>query len=130
MSRQRDAYILQSKELLERLAPPKHTPGPWSVDSERTGACTIGTRAVEIARLDTENGDRDHANAARIVACVNACEGLEDPSEGLLSGKDARELVALLFAATVRLNSQEHHISFIADAEKRAREYLAKAGGN
>lgn len=58
----------------------KHTPGPWKV----TGTGTIryidapagnGIMQEVAACMRVEYGDMD-ANARRIVACVNACEGL------------------------------------------------------
>lgn len=59
----------------------KHTPGPWKV----TGTGTIryidapagnGIMQEVAACMRVEYGDMD-ANARRIVACVNACEGLD-----------------------------------------------------
>lgn len=58
----------------------KHTPGPWSY-TEADGfrgpsgqllACIIDSRSTTTVEQE--------ANAERIVACVNACEGIADPS--------------------------------------------------
>ncbi len=52
-----------------------HTPGPWhTTHGYLYGPGTnrpMGSMAC---------GIKGEANAARIVACVNACEGIEDPS--------------------------------------------------
>lgn len=60
----------------------KHTPGPWAVSNligvPDLGIVNVyGSAIARITRLDLANRQ---ANAARIVACVNACEGLNDPS--------------------------------------------------
>jgi hypothetical protein len=65
----------------------KHTPGPWvahvSKADEFTSNDVMLIRSQEplygVAGIEIER-DVDEANAARIVACVNACEGIEDPS--------------------------------------------------
>jgi hypothetical protein len=71
----------------------KHTPAPWQILPEecdrpyiRIRGIALGTR-YKIANVLTPNHDGVHpreaqetrANARRIVACVNACEGIEDP---------------------------------------------------
>jgi hypothetical protein len=81
---------------------PKHTPEPWHVQHEKAGVFIFGRDKVHpffVAGLpfesDTQwylianctNGederflsdDAKKANAARIVACVNACRGIADP---------------------------------------------------
>jgi hypothetical protein len=65
----------------------KHTPGPWTTDeadhdapyqnikiqaSNRT-ICTVWIDDAPVRDFNTEQ----QANARRIVACVNACEGLD-----------------------------------------------------
>lgn len=65
----------------------KHTPGPWRAVPQTNGSKLIaadlkplGLRiiAFNVARADSII--EDDANAARIVACVNACEGIADPN--------------------------------------------------
>lgn len=54
-----------------------HTPGPWSVDwraSTRIVAC--GDATVASCGGDSSIKHQHAANTARIVACVNALEGL------------------------------------------------------
>ena len=53
----------------------KHTPGPWS---ERNGRIFQADRPnLTIANIARAfDGDYSSTNARRIVACVNACEGI------------------------------------------------------
>lgn len=52
----------------------QHTPGPWVVTGPLRRC--IGIDRTRLA----ECYPNPVANAARIVACVNACEGIDDPS--------------------------------------------------
>lgn len=56
----------------------KHTPGPWRVSSE--GLTIEDANGAPIARLIGTRGryQAEVANAKRIVACVNFCEGVDD----------------------------------------------------
>ncbi len=60
----------------------KHTPEPWVTVTHANGTPTlIHGQASHIA--ECWSLDRVHtptANAARIVACVNACAGMENPA--------------------------------------------------
>lgn len=58
-----------------------HTPEPWGISAGCDGRAVIGTFD------DTERGPAtdvgevyEEANAERIVACVNGCAGIADPS--------------------------------------------------
>ena len=71
----------------------KHTPGPWSVSGGVIVGPPNGGLVAEIADFVTFIGsarpsisaaERDR-NAARAVACVNACEGINDPALALKS---------------------------------------------
>lgn len=53
----------------------KHTPGPWDGDTDGEKLFVVG-KDYEIC---TMSGNAE-ANAARIVECVNACEGIENPA--------------------------------------------------
>ena len=76
----------------------KHTMGPWRVgtgtvtrmDCETKTVCGQGIVIAEApAYIQEERPVRD-ANAARIVECVNACEGLEPAAiPGLIEAVDA-----------------------------------------
>ena len=61
----------------------EHTPGPWEhVHEEHSvGGLTTHTYCVRpVGGTPEDNILRtDEANARRIVACVNACEGMKDP---------------------------------------------------
>lgn len=65
----------------------EHTPTPWKVNTnaEYAFAATItdengGVLIAKTSGLDTfhdnQNCDEENANARRIVACVNACDGI------------------------------------------------------
>lgn len=74
----------------------KHTAEPWGVENDiycarRIYACGDGSRIVDVCGDSEEAGDM--ANADRIVACVNACTGMEDPANGI---EKARTLLRLL----------------------------------
>jgi hypothetical protein len=64
----------------------KHTPAPWRVNFAMGPAIFeardpegIGMLRVD---LDTDVSSVDaHANANRILECVNACEGIDEPAE-------------------------------------------------
>jgi hypothetical protein len=65
----------------------KHTKGPWRVvsdiDSEsQDGWPIVAYRDQSIFSPPMPNDELAYSgdDAARIVACVNACEGIEDPS--------------------------------------------------
>jgi len=64
---------------------PTHTPGPWFLEKPEGDYDAISgvdwyDLASVVIRVDGEDSPEGQANAARIVACVNACEGLADPS--------------------------------------------------
>ncbi len=97
----------------------KHTPEPWIADdfAEGDGLRTRislpdhnGIPNAAIAYVQTNKtpdwpseqritATQAEANAARIVACINACTGLEDPAAELAALKAQRdELLAALKA--------------------------------
>jgi hypothetical protein len=55
---------------------PKHTPTPWELHASIPGLIN-GPNHTAIVETHDIN---EEANAARIVQCVNACEGIEDPA--------------------------------------------------
>jgi hypothetical protein len=81
----------------------EHTPGPWSVHVEEdNGFQNISIEEIHRCLYDTEWADpedfeRDLANACRIAACVNACEGMDDPETEMkqLQAENARLREAL-----------------------------------
>jgi hypothetical protein len=65
------------------MSNPKHTPEPWEYDGRSHSLTTVhcimaGPRQIGHAHdfLTVDDGNQAKANAARIVACVNACAGL------------------------------------------------------
>ena len=66
-----------------------HTPGPWrfSKDSMRVYFTDASGEEPPICDMEVndimaiEDRREVEANAARIVACVNACDGISDPAE-------------------------------------------------
>lgn len=63
----------------EPAATTRHTPGPWVVDWQ---GLDHPIYAGETCVATAWAGDAD-ANAARIVACVNALDGVDDPAAAL-----------------------------------------------
>ena len=78
-------------------ASPAHTATPWAFVSPHPGQFAIipenrqkhvTTHTLAYIR-DFQSNDR--ANAARIVACVNACAGMTDPAAQIKALRDALE---------------------------------------
>ncbi len=59
----------------------EHTPGPWV----NTGGTIESGTGWHIASAVNTAGGNSIANANRIVACVNACEGMDDPEAEIKS---------------------------------------------
>jgi len=63
------------------MSEPKHTPGPWHVsdylaaDMSHRAACVRDAAGWSVAYLPGPVSGK--ADARRIVACVNACEGVD-----------------------------------------------------
>ena len=59
----------------------KHTPEPWRENSQGDAEYIYSERHGAIATIPHDGLHRDEhkANAARIVACVNAMKGISDP---------------------------------------------------
>lgn len=106
----------------------KHTPEPWT--SEATSSSEFVTRAIRgpngelVAHVgvpgykDTPGVHQNVCDSSRIVACVNGCEGIADPSA-------VRELLEAL-EFLVRLMEQEGASEFVLGD---ARSAIAKARG-
>lgn len=63
-----------------------HTPGPWEVFPNYTsGQIDIGPieHHSNLVRCVATFGMEEMPDASRIVACVNACEGMDDPAAEL-----------------------------------------------
>lgn len=87
----------------------KHTPEPWRVSGNGTmrfiDASVGNGMAQEVATcMRVEHGDME-ANARRIVACVNACEGI--PTDYLESkDDDATKIAKRGYAEILTLRQQ------------------------
>jgi regulator of RNase E activity RraB len=61
----------------------KHTPGTWRViltGPRRSEISTPGNPYVLATVYEDNSNENARDNAERIVACVNACAGIEDPA--------------------------------------------------
>ena len=58
----------------------KHTSEPWSLLSQRQDIIKGKDGSHILECIGHEANPRTQANADRIVACVNACAGMEDPA--------------------------------------------------
>ena len=101
-----------------------HTPGPWEVSSSLYVVSPLGRvvakcDGMRVADLDAP-APQMFANAARIVACVNACEGIADPASLLEQNR-------VLRAALERIANYEGLIS--EKVQDIARAALAKSQG-
>lgn len=62
-----------------------HTPAPWRFDIGGTGTRgglldDHGISVMHVEAVSWTNGGTFSADLQRIVACVNACEGMDDPA--------------------------------------------------
>ena len=111
----------------------KHTAGPWRVVEDATGAYIVGADWPDngvVARVNMSRspGVREAAdgaqNAARIVACVNACEGIDDPA-AVREAIDLLERVYLANKCPGIVNGEAALCPAYAD---RARDLLVQLG--
>ena len=79
----------------------EHTKGPWELTSDGWIQKRYPHGFYPIAEPIRAMGSslERKANAERIVACVNGCEGIEDPSEILRDMLDCQERVVNLLEA-------------------------------
>lgn len=107
----------------------KHTPENWVVDE-----CEDADKHFTIRPADaTVNGDTsaqpiatvyDRSHAERIVACVNACAGIENPAD--LRKQRDELLEALQHALDVM---EIHNVGKGCSTQDAARTAIAKAKG-
>lgn len=57
----------------------QHTPEPWNTVSDPIMGTLVRQEGLILAKMRKLEGIDHEANAERIVACVNACKGIEDP---------------------------------------------------
>jgi cell shape-determining protein MreC len=109
-----------------------HTKGLWSIGDENNQCCEvlIGTEYNLVASLDRQDGNTGKfvisreemlANARRIVECVNALSGIENPAEFVAKAKkDAEELEAL----QERVKQLESDKARLLEALKKSNKHL------
>ena len=98
------------------MAKAKHTPGPWELVN--VFPCAKREHCRWIINPDVATG-KSKANAARIVACVNACEGINPEAvPGLLKACISGA------AALLQVAPKEHPA---LDTYKEMRSAIAKA---
>ncbi len=94
-----------------------HTSTPWHLSKHPDEDPAIsGADGYVVASFPMSTGDRELEeleNALRVVACVNACEGIADPSV-------IKDVLHLLNVAEIYAP---------ADVKERIRRVLAKAEG-
>ena len=90
----------------------RHTPGPWRkvIAAGETvllndGTCPIGSDDGQAA---VAGGDDPEANADRIIACVNACEGINPKAVPVLLAAVRDLLAAELYARRVGVTLDDH----------------------
>lgn len=83
----------------------QHTPGPWvpHEQGEANEWCLLTAEGGRWVISFRQNGElmpaKQRANAERIVACVNACEGIADPANVIPSLLRGNERIPALEAA-------------------------------
>ena len=79
-----------------------HTPGPWSVVCDTPPLARVATPTGKFS-IDCTGSGSTHAqscaNAERIVACVNACEGMVAPATEIQALREELERARALLAA-------------------------------
>ena len=120
----------------------KHTPEPW----ERVHGIIVqspfqkipnGTRSLTICRTDNPRmGEQEEgANAKRIVDCVNACAGMDDPAKEIASLKETNAdllaaLESFLRAPSVGSDGPGSHTIVVQGFNRRAAQAaITKAKG-
>jgi hypothetical protein len=135
----------------------QHTPDPWAVHPLNGRVIVDSSGAAIVQLLLPDGGSLESrplakANARRIVACVNACAGMKNPSAEINRMKcaviesvdhytEVEEQLAKAEQQHAELLSALHDISHIASAKENwvhaelarcgfiASEAIAKAGG-
>lgn len=73
----------------------KHTAEPWQTFQSDAGGIVADDKGNTLASLPWAGDNHDpEANAARIVACVNACAGIDDPVKAINGAKAALKVMA------------------------------------
>lgn len=120
------------------MSGPMHTPGPWGVVPGHSvldivaGGGAIATTTGGVY-WEPYSGVQE-ANARRIVDCVNACEGIADPSvvpELVAALEEARDSLAFAHKElTARGLIPQEDAQLLSDRIVDASTALAKIGGD
>ena len=106
-----------------------HTPEPWqhSADLPHHGCRLIhaadGYLVADAGRITRRTGDEMDSNARRIVACVNACEGMADPAKEIAALRAVQDEALGLRIALVDAKKQIASLR----AERTASQTAARA---
>lgn len=119
-----------------------HTPEPWQLDDNQ-GMCTnfysddatgsiIGS--CQEYKFAHRSIDERKANALRIVTCVNACAGMEDPATEIDELKRQRDELLAALRSAVETIEWMHGCSSpasdeVEDAIREGNATIAKAKG-
>ncbi len=97
---------------------PRYSPTPWRADDKLIQSAVRGPIAV--TRVGPRHDEHEaEANARRIVECVNACEGIEDPAA---IPKILKAFLALVPLTPIGWASVDRDVKDALDAlEKRER---------
>lgn len=117
----------------------QHTPGPWKLGT------AVTQKALGIFQDSVQDGqqvdaiclitpldcltEQDQINAKRIVECVNACEGLDNPAEFIQEYEEAlkKSVDGILQIGTKRL-AEAIQASRTADALKELYDAFNRTG--
>lgn len=88
-----------------------HTPTPWihlQNDEIIWSKLEDGCRGTQVARVPSVMPEHQ-ANAARIVECVNALDGIELPKDGFLTKENAHIFIGRKIAIYSNITNQWRH---------------------
>ena len=94
----------------------KHTPGPWRIDEYRNFVTPDGPLYLGGVTTPRALGDgirKGWENARRIVACVNACEGIS--TENL---EENKPIIELARAYNVSLRQRDDLLRYLKEARR------------
>lgn len=103
------AGLVVGASVVDAAAPAAHTPEPWGYENGEIYGFEDGEQVlIATATRDPEDAltEFDAANIPRIVACVNACEGMADPAAAIATLRTAAER-----ELSVRLERDSIHVA-------------------
>ena len=94
----------------------KHTPEPWVIGSHPTlGRIYIDEASYSHGSVATCYGGLAEADAARIVACVNACAGMADPAAEISAMRNRLEDLDVRLTAIFMHANELERVTLSAD---------------